>query len=96
MFDDTTIIILGNNPSNSKIKEFEGDLQEPQGQRELTIEIEKYKFTISKILYIDYIELLIDLTTYLKINGVIYKVLKVKTFSDYMEVCLYKLRKQVY
>jgi len=95
MFDDTSIEILGNNPLNSTIKRIDGDLQETPGQKELIIEIENYKFTISKILYIDYLDPLIDLSTYLKANGIIYKVLKVKNFSDYMEVYLYELKRQV-
>lgn len=95
MFDDTIIQILGNSPANTSIKQILGDFQEPQGQRTTFIEIEKLKFNINKCLFIDYIEPLIDLTTYLKINGITYKVLRIKKYSDYMEIYLYLLRRQV-
>jgi hypothetical protein len=94
MFDDTIVQILGSNPMNIAIKQILGDFQEPQGQRTTFIEIEKLKFDISKCLFIDYIEPLIDLTTFLGINGFIYKVIKIKIFSDYMELDLYQLRRQ--
>jgi len=95
MFDDTRIQILGSSPTNTAIKQILGDVQEPQGQRTTFIDIEKLKFDIHKCLFIDYIEPLIDLTTFLRIDGVIYKVLKIKTYSDYMEIDLYQLRRQV-
>ena len=95
MDDETKIEILGNNPTNTTIKQIVGDVQEPQGQRDLIIKIEKYEFSVAMRLFIDYLEPLIDYTTYLKINGLIYKVLKIKTHSDYMEIDLYLLRKQV-
>jgi len=94
--DDDIIEILGNNPTNATIKTiYDGDVQEPQSQRDLIIEIENFKFTISKILFINNIEPLLDMTAYVKIEGLIYKVLKIKTFSDYMEIDLYKLKRQV-
>ena len=95
MFDDTLILILGNSPTNTPIKQIYGDVQEPQGQRTTYIEIEKLKLDISKRLFIDYIEPIIDLTTFIEANGLIYKVIKIKTYSDYMEIDLYQLRRQV-
>ena len=95
MFDDTVIQILGSSPANTSIKQIIGDFQEPQGQRATFIEIEKFKFDISKCLFIDYIEPLIDLTTFLEINGLIYKVIKIKIYSEYMEIFLCQLRRQV-
>ncbi|WCK55137.1 hypothetical protein PP175_03880 [Aneurinibacillus sp. Ricciae_BoGa-3] len=95
MFDDTVIQILGSSPTNTAMKQIVGDVQEPQGQRTTYIEVEKLKFDIHKCLFIDYIEPLIDLSTFLKIEGFIYKVLKIKTYSDYMEIYLYKVRRQV-
>jgi hypothetical protein len=95
MFEDTLIQILGNSPTNTPIKQIYGDVQEPQGQRTTYIEIEKLKLDISKRLFIDYIEPIIDLTTFIKANGLIFKVIKIKTYSDYMEIDLYQLRRQV-
>ena len=95
MFEDTLIQILGNSPTNAPIKQIYGDIQEPQGQRTTYIEIEKLKLDISKRLFIDYIEPIIDLTTFIKANGLIFKVINIKTYSDYMEIDLYQLRRQV-
>jgi len=93
--DEINIQILGNNPTNNTIVSILGDLQSLQGQRDYVIEIEEHKFIISKILIVDYIESRIDMLSYVKIEGLIYKVLKIKTFSDYMEVYLYLLKRQV-
>lgn len=96
MDDDEFIVqILGISPTNNAIASITGDLQSIPGQRDYIIEIEEFKFIISKILIIDYIETRIDMLTYLEIDGLIYKVLKTKTFSDYMEVYLYLLERQV-
>lgn len=71
-------------------------MQEPQNQSDFMIKIEEFEFTISNILFIDYIETTIDINTYIKINGLIYRVLKIKTPDDRdMEIFLYLLKRQV-
>ena len=94
LLKNTYVQVMGNSPINAAIKTIYADVIEPEG--DLVIEIEEFKFPISKILTIDYIEPLIDLITYIKVNGLIYKVLKIKTSDDnYMEIYLYLLKKQV-
>lgn len=90
MYNETIIQILGNSPTNTSIKSIYADYQ----VFEKTIKIEGYEFNITKRGIVDRIEILIDVDTYLDIEGTIYKVMKVKTYSDYMELWLYKLNKQ--
>lgn len=89
--DDTIVRILGNSPKNISLKDIYGDLQE----YEKTIKIENYEIEITKRLFVDYVESLIDEESYLKVKGKIYKIMKVKEYSDYMEIWLYELKGQV-
>jgi len=88
--DEISIQILGNSPTNQTQATIDGDLQSYSA----TIEIGEYKFDISKRLFIDYIEPLIDIDGYLKGENKAYKILYIKEFSDYMEVWLYELTRQ--
>lgn len=90
MWEETIVEILGDTPLNTPLKMLYGDFQD----FEKIIKIENYEFDCTNRLFIDYIEPLIDNKTYLKIKGSIYKVMKVKTCSDYMELYLYLLQKQ--
>ena len=89
--DDISIQILGNSPTNTVIKTIEGDLQSYSA----TIEIGEYKFDISKRLFIDYIEPLLNIYGYLQVENKVYKILQVKEYSDYQEVWLYLLNRTV-
>lgn len=96
MLKNTRAQILGNNPTNIVVKTIDCDMQEPDSQSDFIIKIEEFEFTITKILMIDYIEPLINIQGYIKINGLIYKVLKIKTPDENnMEVYLYELERQV-
>ena len=88
--DRAKILILGNNPNNTPLRIIYGDFQEYY----ITIEIGDYSFNITKRVFIDFIEPLIDMEGYLKIQGLIYKVLNVKNDSDYQELWLYLLNRQ--
>ena len=93
--DEINVEILGNSPTSNTISTILGDLQSLKGQRDYVVEIDEFKFIITKILIVDYIEPQINMLSYLKINGLIYKVLKTKDFGDYMQVYLYLLKRQV-
>jgi len=86
--DEISIEILGNSPTNTTHATIEGDLQEYSA----TIEIENFKFEITKRLFIEHLEPLIDMSGYIKAENKIFKILKIKSFSDYMELWLYKIR----
>lgn len=90
MFDDSTVNILGNSPVNSCKRTIAADVQEYS----TTIEIGDYQFEITKRLFVDYIEPLIEMDGYLEVENKVYKILHIKEFSDYMEVWLYKLARQ--
>jgi len=90
MFDESTVLILGNSPVNSLQKTITADVQEYS----TVVEIGDYKFNISKRLFIDYIELLLDINGYLKIENMVYKILNIKEYSDYQEIWLYLLNRQ--
>lgn len=87
--DDIKVIIL--DKEFKQIKPIFADVQEYNTE----IEIEDFKFTITKRLFIDFIDKNINLDNYINIKGVFYKIMKVKEFSDYMEVWLYKLKRAV-
>lgn len=83
--------ILGNNPQGAVRKTIDTEVQGFDNK----IEIESYKFYISKRVITDYIEKLIDINGYLKIENTIYKILKINEYSDYQEIWLYELIRQV-
>jgi|GEM_PF-2558303 len=85
MFDDTTIKILGDSYVNIPIKTFDGDLQDNTS----TIDKDEYSYICTKLLFVDYIEPLIYENAYLDVNNKIYKIIKVDTCSDHMEVYLF-------
>ena len=87
--DKAKILILGNDPNNTPLKTIYGDFQE----YETTIMIGDYTFNITKRLFIDF-EPLIDMEGYFKIKNFIYKILNIKSDSDYMELWLYLLNRQ--
>ena len=89
--DDISVQILGNNPNNTTQKTIEGDLQEYSA----TIEIGDYSFEITKRLFIDYIEPLLNMEGYLEVENKVYKILNIKEYSDYQEVWLYLLNRVV-
>lgn len=89
--DDISVQILGNSPNNTTQKTIEGDFQEYTS----VIKIGEYEFDISKRLFIDYLEPLISMDGYIKAGNKIFKILKVKEYSDYMEVWLYALTREV-
>lgn len=84
------IQILGNDPQGIKLKDIDGEVQEFDN----LIEIESYKFYVNKRVITDYIEKLIDIYSYIKIENMIFKILKINTYSDYQEVWLYELIRQ--
>lgn len=88
--DDISIQILGNSPTNTVQKIIEGDLQ----SYSTTIEIGDYSFAITKRLFTDYIEPLLNMNSYIKVENKVYKILHIKEFSDYQEVWLYELTRQ--
>lgn len=83
--------ILGNNPQGIAIKTIDAEAQDFDN----IIEIENYKFYITKRVITDYIEPLISIDGYLKISNIIYKILKINEYSDYQELWLYELIRQV-
>lgn len=83
--------ILGNNPQVAAIKTIDAEVQDFDN----IIEIGNYKFYIERRVITDYIEPIIDMDGYLKIDNVIYKVLKINEYSDYQDIWLYKLVRQV-
>jgi len=88
--DKAKILILGNDPNNTSLKTVYGDLQEYSG---MTIKIGDYTFNITKRLFIDF-EPLINMEGYLKIENLIYKILDIKSDSDYQELLLYLCNRQ--
>lgn len=90
MLKNTSVKVLGNDPNNTPLKTIFGDFQEYSA----TIKIGDYTFNISKRLFIDYIEPLIDMNGYLQIEGSVYKVLHIKS-EDYQEFWLYLLNRQL-
>lgn len=88
--DKAKVLILGNDPNNTPLKTIYCDFQE----YELTIKIGDYNFNVTKRIFTDYIEPLIDIEGYLKIQNFIYKILNVKSDSDYQELWLYLLNRQ--
>ena len=87
--DETQVLLLGNDPNNTPLKTIFGDLQ----QYETAIQIGDYTFNITKRLFIDF-EPLINMQGYLKIQDLIYKILDIKSDSDYQELLLYLCNRQ--
>ncbi|MBW9145757.1 hypothetical protein KTC92_02545 [Clostridium sp. CM027] len=85
MFDDTIVKILGSSYTNTLIKSTLCDFQDHTS----TINKEGYDYKCTKLLFVDYIEPLMYENFYLNIDNVIYKIIKVDTCSDHMEVYLY-------
>ncbi|KUO66115.1 MAG: hypothetical protein APF84_12400 [Gracilibacter sp. BRH_c7a] len=88
--NETEVLILGNSQNNATEKTILGDFQEYS----TTIEIGDYSFEITKRLFINYIEPLINMDGYLRIGDLLYKVLKIQTFITYQEFWLYLLDRQ--
>lgn len=84
------VLILGNNPNNIPLKTISGDFQE----YDTAIIIGSYTFNITKRIFTDYIESLIDMNGYLKIEDSVYKILHIINYSDYQELWLYLLNRQ--
>lgn len=56
-----------------------------------TIEINDYKLNVNKRLFIDYIVKDMSLENYLNINNEIFKIVKIKTYSDYQEIFIHEI-----
>ena len=87
MFDDTIVQVLGNSPKGTNLKNIFADVQEYNQE----IQIDDYNLNIYKRLYIDYIEPMIQLNTYLKIENEITQVIKVNRYPSYLEVYVCKV-----
>jgi len=81
MLENTKVKILGDSHTNTPIKIIECDLQDH------TNSIDSYKCT--KLLFIDYIEPIIDEGFYLDIDDKIYKIIRIDTYSEHEEVYLF-------
>ena len=91
MFKDTKIEVLGDKPTNIRIKTLKVDLQE----YDTSITLEDYDFDITKRFFTKKIEILLEMNGYIKANSKVYKILKIKEYSEYQDIWLYKLERQV-
>lgn len=89
--DEQKVFLLGDSPANSWQKTIYADVQ----QFSSVVKIGEYEFSITKRLFVDYIEPLVAMDGYMEIENKIFKILKIKEYSDYMEVWLYQLERQV-
>jgi len=87
--DEQKVFLLGNSPTNSWQKTIYSGVQ----QFSSVVKIGEYEFSITKRLFVD-LEPLCKMDGYLEIENKIYKILKIKEYSDYMEVWLYLLKRQ--
>jgi hypothetical protein len=91
MFNDTEIKILISSNAESYIKTEYGDVQ--PFSKSMTFE-DGFEINITKRLFVD-IGSSINLTSYLIIGGEKYKVLDIKKWDSYIEVFLYRCKRQV-
>jgi len=91
MYRNISVEILGNKPTNTTIKTISVDCQ----QFDNIIKIEEYEFPITKRMFTDAIEEILEMNGYIKIKDKEFKIMKIKEYDNYQEVWLYELERQV-
>lgn len=85
MFDDTLIEILGNTYNNTPLKSVWGDLQD----NTTTIKNNGFEWDCTKLLIVDK-DSLFQMNFYLKIENKIYKIIKIDSLAEHLEIYLFE------
>lgn len=91
MFNNTLVKIYSSFDSTSFIKAIYGDFQ--PFSKSITFE-DDFQIEITNRLFCD-IDSSIDENSYIEIEGIKYKVMSIKKWDDYLEIYLYRLKRQV-
>lgn len=91
MFNSTLVKIYSSIDSTSFIKSIYGDFQ--PFSKSITFE-DDFQIDITNRLFCD-IDSAIDENSYIEIEGIKYKVMSIKKWDDYLEIYLYRLKRQV-
>jgi len=91
MFKDTVIKIYSTPDPDSYIKSIDADIQ--PFSKSIVFE-DGYQIDITRRLFCDTDDSITE-DSYVEFANNKYKVMEIKKWDDYMDVCLYKLRRQV-
>ena len=91
MFKDTLTKVYATPDSNSYIKSIDADIQ--PFSKSIAFE-DGFQIDITSRLFCD-IDDSIAIENYIEFENKKYKVMEIKKWDDYLEVCLYKLKRQV-